>query len=165
MKKIILGLIILCAFSSRVYAEDAQIDPVLSNAMQSGIACESYLDGKFNNSISSLYFDIKNNKIVYISIGAWLPITPEEPATLSYQLFDIKTMDIIEPKRIAFIGTNEFGYAFTADISALNDGKILFNLKVSGRGIVEIKNISKQGLELKKKWAPGIYLGEVNGQK
>lgn len=57
MKKIILALIILSAFSVLVYAEDTQIDPVLSNAMQSGIACESYLDGKFNNSISSLYFD------------------------------------------------------------------------------------------------------------
>lgn len=132
--------------------------------MQSGIACELYLDGKFNNTISSLYFDIENKKIIYISIGAWFPITPEEPAVLSYQLFDIKTIDILESKRVAFTGTTEFGYAFTADVSALNDDKILLNLKVSGRGIVEIKNITEQGLQLKKKLAPGVYLGRVNPQ-
>ena len=152
----------LCTFSSSINAEDIKIDPYLLNEMKSGIACESYLDGKFNNSISSLYFDMENNKIIYISIVTWLPITPEEPAVLSYQLFDIKTINILEPKRIAFTGTNKSGYAFTADVSALNDGKILLNLKVSGRGIVEIKNITEQGLQLKKKWAPGVYLGVVN---
>jgi hypothetical protein len=162
MKITILTLLCCIIFLLPVYAEENQIDPLLLNTLQGGIAVESYLDGVFNESIGTAYFDFENKKILYASIIKLPPPPITEPATLAVRIFNITAVNVLEPKRVSFAGTNEAGYTFVADASALNSGKIIFYLKVSGRGIVEIKNISKKGLELHKKWAPGVYLGETN---
>lgn len=126
----------------------------------SGIAVESYLDGKFYESIGVFRIFPEANKMIMISFCFKFPdLSPKGSVLL--QEFSIEKITKVDPKKVIIKGKNDVGYEYTASYSIINK-RLDFNLVIEGRGRVEIKNLSKTGMTLKNRYLKYIDLGWIN---
>ena len=121
-----------------------------------GIAVETYLDGKFFDSIGKIAIDLKQNKMRGVSFNFY-----HGRAYITMEDYNIHKTTRVDYQKISFTGVTDVGYDFIAHCSISND-RLNFQCVIEGRGRVEIKNIGPKGIRLKKKYLDNLELGFSN---
>jgi len=168
---VILTLMILSiTYSSYSYAlEFAEnlfdwdvVDHIKAHASTLGIAVETYVNGEFREDAGVLIINLETKKMRKVSFHfKFLDISPKDKGLIFVKDFTIKKVIKLNPKKVVIKGTDDDGRRYVANYSLINE-KLDFNLVIEGRDRVEIKNLSKVGKKIAKKYLKYINIGWYN---
>jgi hypothetical protein len=126
-----------------------------------GIAVETWLDGRFFDSVGIMFVDMERKMLRRISFNFKAVVGEASPGNVLYQELHMNKIQKHGPHKISLTGTTSDGYSFLGECS-IREGQLVFIVQIQGRGTVEIRNISSIGMRLKRKYLPNLDLGLLN---
>ena len=126
-----------------------------------GIAVETWLDGHFFDSVGIVFVDLERKMLRRISFNFKDIVGETSHGNVLYQELHMTKIKKHGPQKILLTGTTADGYSFFGECS-IREGQLIFIITIQGRGTVEIRNLSFNGMRLKNRYLPNLDLGLVS---
>ena len=126
-----------------------------------GIAVEIWLDGHFFDSVGIMFVDMGRKRLRRISFNFKDVVGEASHGNVLYQELHVNKIQKHGPEKISLTGTTSDGFSFLGECS-IREGQLVFTIQIQGRGTVEIRNMSSNGMRLKSRYLPNLDLGLVN---